>query len=148
PVFIPVSLAEELAIRGHEVRVLTGFPNYPEGRIHPGHRQRWNHMSSSGGVTIRRVPLYPSHDASALGRAANYPSLAATSSAAAMRFLSDVDVLYVYHPPATAFAPAALLRLLRRLPVVLHVQDVWPESVTASPMAPRGPGGRLLHTAL
>jgi hypothetical protein len=95
PWFIPASLAEELATRSHEVRVLTGFPNYPEGRIYPGYRQRWNDRSTTGQVTTRRVPLYPSHDSSAVRRAANYLSFAATSSLAAMRYLAGVDVVYV-----------------------------------------------------
>ncbi|MEH1124633.1 glycosyltransferase family 4 protein [Micromonospora sp. CPCC 206061] len=140
PAFIPASLAEELAARGHEVRVLTGFPNYPVGVIYPGYRQQWNAWSTTGRITTRRVPLYPSHDSSAARRIATYASFAATSSVAAVRYLAGVDALYVYHPPATAFAPAALLRLLYRVPAVLHVQDIWPESVTASPMGPRPRG--------
>ncbi len=148
PAFIPGSLAEELAARGHEVRVLTGYPNYPEGRIHRGYRQRWGHRSRHGRITVRRVPLYPSHDASALRRAANYASFALTSSVAAARYLRGVDALYVYHPPASAFAAAAVARLLHRVPVVLHVQDIWPDSVTASPMTPPGRAGQLLHSML
>jgi colanic acid biosynthesis glycosyl transferase WcaI len=148
PTFILSGLTEALAARGHEVRVLTGFPNYPEGRIYPGYRQRWHDVSTTGEVTVRRVPLYPSHDSSAVRRVANYLSFAATSSLAALRYLAGIDVLYVYHPPATAYAAAALLRLLRRVPAVLHVQDVWPESVTESPMALRGIAGTLAHRGL
>ena len=146
---IPANLADELAARGHRVRVLTGFPNYPEGRVYPGYRQRWNDMSTTAdGVTVRRVPLYPSHDASAARRAANYLSFAATSSAAAIRFLGDADVVYVYLTPATVFAAPAILRMLRDIPVVIHVQDLWPESVTASSMAPSGMAGRLTDRLL
>jgi glycosyltransferase involved in cell wall biosynthesis len=146
--FIPATLAEGLAARGHEVRVLTGFPNYPDGKIYPGFRQRWSHRSTVDQLTVRRVPLYPSHDSSRIRRAANYLSFGTTSAVAAVRYLSGVDVVYVYHPPATAFAPAAVARLIRRVPVVLHVQDVWPESVTASSMAPAGATGNVLHRAL
>jgi colanic acid biosynthesis glycosyl transferase WcaI len=148
PAFIPTSLAEELARRGHEVRVLTGFPNYPDGRIYPGYRQRYHDVSVADGLTVRRVPLYPSHDSSPVRRIASYLSFAATSSVAAVRYLATVDALYVYHPPATAFAAAALLRMLRRVPTLLHVQDIWPESVTASSMVPRGRRGKLLHDGL
>ncbi|GAB3979490.1 hypothetical protein GCM10027615_56010 [Plantactinospora veratri] len=38
-----------------------------------------------------------------------------------------MDALYVHFPPAGAYAAAALLRLLRRVPAVVHVQDIWPE---------------------
>jgi colanic acid biosynthesis glycosyl transferase WcaI len=152
PVVIPGNLAEELAARGHEVRVLTGFPNYPDGKLYPGFRQRWRHSSVTDGVTVRRVPLYLSHDSSARNRAANYLSFAAISSLTALRYLADVDVVYVYLTPATVFAAPALLRLLRGIPLVIHVQDIWPESVTASSMAPQGRIGRLaervLHAAM
>ncbi|MEO3744535.1 glycosyltransferase family 4 protein [Plantactinospora sp. B5E13] len=148
PAFVSGELARELAARGHEVRVLTTFPNYPGGRIYPGHRQRWNDTSGDGGLTVRRVPVYPSHDSSAVGRVANFLSFAATSSLASVRHLADVDAVYVYHPPATAFAAAALTRLLRRTPIVLHVQDMWPESVTASDMSPTGRVGRVVDRTL
>src|SRR6185503_17053452 len=96
PAYIPANLAEELTARGHQVRVLTGFPNYPEGKLYPGYRQRWMSRSSVDGVVIRRVPLYPSHDSSPTRRAANYLSFAATSSVAALRYLAGADVIYVY----------------------------------------------------
>lgn len=148
PAFIVSSLAEDLARRGHRVRVLTGFPNYPQGRVYPGYRQRWSHRETAGeSVDVRRVPQYPSHDSSPLHRSASYLSFAVSATAAA-RFLSGADVLYVYHPPATAFAPAAVLKLLHRVPSVLHVQDVWPESVTASSMVPGGLLGRALSTTI
>ncbi|MFY1631800.1 glycosyltransferase family 4 protein [Solwaraspora sp. WMMB335] len=148
PAFIPGSLATELTARGHEVRVLTGYPNYPQGTVYPGYRQSWRHRHTDGRLSVRRVPLYPSHDASAARRAATFVSFAASSVLAAPRYLADIDVLYVYLPPGTAYAAAAVLRLLRRVPVVLHVQDVWPESVTASPLCPGGLTGRVADAAL
>jgi colanic acid biosynthesis glycosyl transferase WcaI len=148
PVSIPADLAGELAARGHTVRVLTGFPNYPNGTVYPGYEQRWSTVEHDRNVTVRRVPLYASHDSSGLRRAANYLSFAATSSAAATRFLRGADAVYVYLTPATAFAAPALLRLLYGTPSVVHVQDVWPDSVTASPMAPNGPAGRAINRTL
>jgi colanic acid biosynthesis glycosyl transferase WcaI len=148
PAFIPANLAEELAARGHEVRVLTGFPNYPEGRLYPGYRQRWRDESVSGRISTRRVPLYASHDMSGLRRAGSYLSFATTSSMAALRYLANVDAVYVYLTPATVFAAPALLRMLYRIPAVLHVQDLWPESVTGSSMAPSGRVGRTVDWAL
>jgi glycosyltransferase involved in cell wall biosynthesis len=145
PAFIPTSLAAELAARGHEVRVLTGYPNYPDGRIYPGFRQRWGRQSTVDGYRLRRVPLYPSHDSSTLRRTASYASFAASSSLAALRYLRGVDVVYVYHPPATTFAAAAVLRRLRHVPAVVHIQDLWPDAVTDSSLAPRS---RLFHSGL
>ncbi|RKN16036.1 glycosyltransferase WbuB [Micromonospora musae] len=147
-VFIPGNLAQRLAERGHEVRVLTTFPSYPYGRVFPGWRQRWRHRETDGAVAVRRVPAYPSHDTSALRRGLSHLSFGVTSAAAGVRWLSGVDVTYVYHPPPTSIAAAALARVVRRTPVVLHVQDLWPESVVQSGMTPTGRGGRALERIL
>ncbi|MEU5908620.1 glycosyltransferase family 4 protein [Micromonospora sp. NPDC047527] len=125
PAFIPGSLAEELAARGHEVRVLTGFPDYPGGHVYPGWRQRWHHETHSQRLSVRRVPRYSAGAGSTGARMASYLSFAGSASLAARRFLGDVDVLYVFQLPATTFATAAVLRLLPKVPAVLHVQDVW-----------------------
>jgi glycosyltransferase involved in cell wall biosynthesis len=130
------------------VRVLTGFPNYPVGRIYPGYRQRWKDESTTDGITTRRVPIYPSHDNSAVRRAANYLSFSATSTLAATRFLAGVDAIYVYLTPATTFAAPALLRALHRIPTVIHLQDIWPESVTQSTLAPGGRTNALMYRTL
>ncbi|GAB3146554.1 glycosyltransferase family 4 protein [Micromonospora sonneratiae] len=148
PAFIPGSLAEELATRGHEVRVLTGFPDYPGGQLYPGWRQRWKHQTTSERITVRRVPRYPGHDASAARMVASYLSFAGSAALVAPRYLADVDALYVYHPPATTFAAAGLLRLLRRIPTVLHVQELWPESVAVSDVARSRAAERLLYGGL
>ncbi|SCL45417.1 Glycosyltransferase involved in cell wall bisynthesis [Micromonospora citrea] len=125
PAFIPGSLAEELAVRGHEVRVLTGFPDYPGGHVYPGWRQRWRHETRSERLTVRRVPRYSGGDGSLRTRMAGYLSFAGSAALTGRSFLAGVDALYVHLPPATAFAAAGLLRLLGRVPTVVHVQDVW-----------------------
>ncbi|AVT35277.1 glycosyltransferase family 4 protein [Plantactinospora sp. BB1] len=149
PAFIPGCLAEELAARGHEVRVLTGFPNHPTGQVYPGYRQRWRHQTDEGGVLVRRVPAYASHDGTAARRAARQLTYAMSSALAAPGFLAGVDALYVHFPPAGAYAAAALLRMLRRVPAVVHVQDIWPEGVTPPPgEAGRDPSAGFTHGLL
>ncbi|MEU4379942.1 glycosyltransferase family 4 protein [Micromonospora echinofusca] len=127
PAFIPGSLAEELAVRGHEVKVLTGFPDYPGGHVYPGWRQRWRHETRSERLTVRRVPRYSAGDGSVRTRMAGHLSFAGSATLTGRSFLADVDALYVHLPPANAFAAAALLRVLGRMPTVVHVQDVWAE---------------------
>jgi colanic acid biosynthesis glycosyl transferase WcaI len=143
PAFIPGSLAEELAARGHEVRVLTGFPSYPAGRVYPGFRQRWSEETTTGGLTVRRVARYPSHDASTVRRMASQATFAASTSLAAPRYFAEVDALYVYDAPATSVAANALLRVTRRIPAVVHVQDAWPRSMHTPPASAAAPPGRL-----
>ncbi|MEV0329392.1 glycosyltransferase family 4 protein [Micromonospora echinospora] len=127
PAFLPGTLAEELAARGHEVRVLTGFPHHPGGRIHPGWRQRWRYETRSERLTVRRVPRYAA-DISPRARLAGQLTFATAAALAGHRFLAGVDALLVCQTPAVTLAAAALRRALSGVPVLLHVQDVRPRA--------------------
>ena len=72
--------ARELQRRGHSVEVLTGFPNYPGGRIYPGYKVRAFQREVIDGIHIVRVPLYPSHDKSAVRRVLNYGTFAMSAA--------------------------------------------------------------------
>jgi colanic acid biosynthesis glycosyl transferase WcaI len=127
-------LARWLTGSGHDVRVLTGVPNYPGGRVYPGYRMRLWQREVMDGVPVLRVPLYPSHDVSSVGRVANYTSFALSAATLGAALVDRGDVAYVYHPPATIGLPATVLRTLRRMPFVYHIADMWPESVVESGM--------------
>lgn len=139
PSWIPTGLARELARRGHSVRVLTTFPHYETGRISHGYRQRSWFEENDGSVRVRRVPIIPSHSQNPIGRIANYLSFVA-SVLFAGKFLSEADVIYVYGTPMTVAEPARVWARRRGIPFVLHVQDLWPESVTSSGLLGRGVG--------
>lgn len=143
----PAPTVERLAEHGHDVKVLTGFPNYPTGVVYGGYRQRWSHRERDGAVDVRRVPLYASHDTSGVRRAANHLSFAATSTAAG-RFLHDRDVNYVYASPMTAATAAAVAQRLRGVPYVLHCIDLWPDSVLESGMVGGSRSRRLIAGVL
>ncbi len=134
PIFKGLPFAKELVARGHEVTVLTGFPNYPGGKLYPGYRMKLIQRESVEGVKIIRVPLYPSHGSSSLGRILNYVSFALAASAIGPLVIGSPDVAYVYHPPGTVGLPAIALRWLRGLRFVYDVQDLWPDTLAASGM--------------
>jgi glycosyltransferase involved in cell wall biosynthesis len=142
------SLAQRLAAQGNEIRVVTGFPNYPGGHIYPGYGVRFRAKEQAGNVAVTRVPLYPSHNRSFFGRSANYLTFAASASTIGLPAIWRCDVAYVYHPPMTAALPVAILRSLRGVPFVLHVQDIWPDSVISSGFVPRGRAQRGVASAL
>lgn len=144
PASIPGVLARGLVARGHTVSVLTGQPNYPTGAVYPGYAAWRRTTATLDGVRVRRVPLYPSHDASTLRRIANYASFAVSALVLGVGHLRRCDVLWVYNSPPTVALPLAALRWLFRRPTVLHVMDVWPESLYATGFAPRG---RVARTA-
>jgi colanic acid biosynthesis glycosyl transferase WcaI len=124
----------ELQRRGHEVIVLTGFPNYPGGRLYPGYRLRLWQRETISGVPVVRVALYPSHSKSAVGRALNYLSFALSAAVLGPFLVGPADVAYVYHPPATIGLPALCWRWLWRVPSVYDVQDLWPDTLAATGM--------------
>jgi len=132
PAPIPSVLASELGKRGHSVKVLTGFPNYPQGRLYDGYRMAWRLDSTVSGVPVRRVALFPSHGPSTIGRLANYGSFAATASLLGSGFLKGVDGLWVSNAPPTVGLPTWVIKARYRPRVVLHIMDFWPESLIAS----------------
>lgn len=127
----PTAVARALQRRGHQVKVLTGFPNYPHGKVYDGYRMRLRQHEHRDGVELLRIPLHASHDDSGLHRALTLSSFAA-SATAQVGWLRDVDVCLVYLTPATVGGAARVLRRLAGVPYVLNVQDLWPESVVAS----------------
>ena len=130
-----VPLARELIRRGHQVRILTTFPNYPGGRIYPGYRQRIFQAETLQGVPIMRVPIYPSHDNSGLRRMLCYGSFFA-ASLPALLLGKRPDLVYAYAPPTKGLA-ATLVEALRSVPFVYDVQDLWPDALANSGMASR-----------
>lgn len=145
PAALPGALARGLARRGHEVQVLTGFPNYPTGRTAPGYRiRRRSDEVDAEGVRIRRVALYPSHDRSALRRLATYGSFATSAVASGVGALRGLDALWVSNSPITVSLPMWYARYVHRVPVVLHVLDLWPDSAHASGFLGSGGTGTLL----
>jgi glycosyltransferase involved in cell wall biosynthesis len=144
---LPADLAQGLAARGHQVKVLTGFPNYPTGKVFPGYRQRWRSTEKDGAVEIRRVPLFADHSQSALKRMLNYFSFA-FSSATARRLSRGADVIYVYATQMTAGFGPWLWRVTGGRPYVLHVQDLWPDSIIGSSMMAGGTKERVISGVL
>jgi colanic acid biosynthesis glycosyl transferase WcaI len=141
------SLAAELSARGHSVRVVTGYPNFPHGVLYPGYKQRWKSVELDGDVRVRRVPIVVSHSTNPLGRIANYFSFA-FSSLQATRFTAGADVVYVYATQMTASIAPLVWQKTRGLPFVLHVQDLWPESITGSSLVSGRLVSRLIHAVL
>ncbi len=127
-------LAQGLRGRGHEVTVYTGKPNYPEGRFFPGYGFFGRSTEDYEGVRVIRVPLLPRGDGGALRLVLNYFSFALFASLLApFRVAGDYDVIFVFEvSPITVGLPALVLKRLKRAPVLFWVQDLWPESLSAT----------------
>lgn len=134
PTFKGLAFAKELARLGHEVEVLTGFPNYPGGKLYEGYKVSLLQRENIEGISVLRVPLYPSHNSSALKRITNYISFAFSAAFLGTLLVKQADVMYVYHPPATVGFAASVIGLVRRIPFVYDIQDLWPDTLAATGM--------------
>ena len=143
PVPKPSELAEELARRGHQVSVLTGFPNYPSGDLYTGFRLAPMERTTVAGVPVVRAYEYPYHGTRALGRIFNYASFMVSATLVGL-FLPRCDVIYVWHPPLTVGVAAAIIARVRGLGFVYDVQDIWPESAVLSGLLKDGPLVRFM----
>ncbi len=148
PAALPGVLARGLAGRGHDVHVLTGVPNYPTGRIADGYRNRRRTTQRLDGVTVTRVGLYPSHDASFVRRSLNYASFGASALVNGLSSLKDRDALWVNYSPVTVAPAMWAAKAAYGVPLVVHVGDLWPDTLHAGGFAPAGAGGRVLDATL
>ena len=123
-----------LAEEGHQVDVLTGKPNYPQGEIFAGYRAGSCQIEERSGVSIFRVPLI-GRGKGAIRLAINYLAFIFSSLVFAPWILRKrrFDVIFVFATsPILQALPALCLGWLRNAPVVIWVQDLWPESLSAT----------------
>ncbi|RYC11527.1 glycosyltransferase family 4 protein [Nocardioides zhouii] len=133
---IPGAIARALKDRGHDVTVITGYPNYPTGRLHDGYRVKLLQRERLRGLRVFRVPLYPSHDSSPVRRALNFLSFMASASSLGALIARRSPVTLVYSTSVTVGMAGWVLRRVLRKPFVLLVQDLWPDTVIATGMVP------------
>jgi putative colanic acid biosynthesis glycosyltransferase WcaI len=137
PQSVVSDLAETLAQQGHDVEVLTGFPNWPSGRLYPGYRLRLLRRETWNGVPIARVPLFPYHGRSPIGRVLNLVSFCLAAIVIGPWVMRRPDVIHAIQPPTTCF-PAWALSRLWRVPFTYEVQDLWPDTLRATGMVAGG----------
>jgi glycosyltransferase involved in cell wall biosynthesis len=124
-----------LAARGFATNVLTGKPNYPDGKVFAGYRAAGCAIEEWSGATIFRVPLFPRGRNSGWRLALNYLSFVVSGAVFGAWQLRKAkpDVVFVYAPsPLLQALPALLIGWLKRAPVAIYVQDLWPESIEAT----------------
>lgn len=147
PAALPGALARGLATRGHDVQVLTAFPNYPTGVIQPEYTHRLVMNEVLDGVKVRRTAVYPDHSSSAFRRLLSYGSFGASAGVLGLEPLRGCDVLWVNYSPITVSWVTWLARFGLRIPNVLHVLDLWPDTLLHSGFAERGRLGPLVSRA-
>ncbi|MCX7117372.1 MAG: glycosyltransferase family 4 protein [Legionellales bacterium] len=133
--FIINDLVMCLAEEGHHVEVLTGKPNYPDGVVFEGY-QAMDRCSEFfiEKIPVHRVPLLP-RGQGGIRLFMNYLSFVVSGLLFFHRFVKKktFDVIFVFSAsPVTSVIPAMFLKKRLKLPLVIWVQDLWPESLQAT----------------
>lgn len=126
-------LAEGLVQRGHEVTVLTGWPNYPEGHVFEEYRRSPEQYAEYRGAEIVRVPFIPRGKRS-ITLALNYVSFFVSGSVWGSWKLRgrEFDAIFVYAvSPIMSAIPALIIGKFKQAPVFIWVLDLWPETLKA-----------------
>ena len=128
-------IARSLVSKGNSVDVLTGKPNYPEGRVKTGYKI-WDFKKEDyHGVFVHRVPLIPRGRNNYIRLAINYLSYIIFATLFGPWILRGrkYDIIFIYGlSPLMLALPGIFLSWINKIPVVLWVQDLWPQSVTAT----------------
>jgi colanic acid biosynthesis glycosyl transferase WcaI len=120
-------LAEGLVKRGHQVRVVTGMPNYPQRQVYDGYQDKLYVTEERNGVIIQRSFVWVKPKPNLFDRLLLDGSFVMSSMVQALRGWRP-DVILLTVPPLPIVIPANLLGWIYKCPVVLNVQDILPEA--------------------
>lgn len=122
---------------GHEVTVVTCAPNHPSGRVYAGYRNRPWQVEHVDGIRIVRLWTYLAANEGVLRRVANYTSYMLVAVLAGP-FLPRPDVVVSTSPQFFCGLAGYLVSRVRRVPWVLEIRDLWPDSIVAVGALRRG----------
>lgn len=128
---LATELAEDLVKQGHQVTFVTCAPNYPEGRVFAGYRNRLLQVETLNGVRIVRVWSYISPRKSFWRRVFNFATFSFMALWGGL-LEARPEVLLSYSPPLPLGIAAWLTSRLKRVPWVLRVEDLYPEAAIAA----------------
>lgn len=121
--------------RGVSIDVFTGLPNYPHGKIYPGYEKSSLKAEKWNGVTIYRVPIFLRGNASTLSLLVNYISfiLSAVFFSPFLLYKNKYNIIFCYATsPFIQVVPAIFLSWIKGARLIVNVQDLWPESISAT----------------
>jgi glycosyltransferase involved in cell wall biosynthesis len=140
-------LSRHWARMGHDVTVLTGFPNHPTGVVPEEWRSRLHRLHCTDtidGVKVVRTWLWPLPNRKAHERIRNYASFCVSAAISGLA-LPKPDVVIATSPQLLCALAGWWLAWWKRVPFVFEVRDLWPESLAA---VGAGSEGSLLHRTL
>lgn len=115
---------------GHQVTVITCAPNFPKGRVYEGYRNKLCQQETMDGIRVIRVWSYITANEGFVKRILDYQSFMVTATLAAL-FVRRVDVVIGTSPQFFTVCAAWMVSVLKRVPFVFELRDLWPESIKA-----------------
>lgn len=123
-----VEMAENLVRLGHEVTVLTEFPNHPRGIIPPEYRRRWYQVARLRGIRVIRVWVYARPVKTFLTRIGFYLTFMVNAAVVGTLVRGRYDIVYATSPPYFVGVTGLWLSLVKRARFVFEVRDLWLKS--------------------
>ena len=133
----------EWVASGHSITVVTCFPNFPSGKIHSGYKNRLFALEELEGIHVIRVKTFISANEGTLLRTLDYLSYMFAGFLASL-FVRKVDLVIGTSPQFFTAIAAYLTALVKRVPWVFELRDLWPESIRALGVIETSLGSRAL----
>lgn len=122
--------ARDWVASGHQVTVITGAPNFPQGKLFAGYKNRWHQVEDMSGIRVVRVKTFISANEGLVRRMLDYTSFMITGGFGAL-CQKKPDLIIATSPQFFTALAGYLVALLRRKPFVLEIRDMWPASIVA-----------------
>jgi colanic acid biosynthesis glycosyl transferase WcaI len=119
-------LARDLLQKGHDVTIVTGFPNHPSGKVFGGYKKKWRQLETSYGIKVRRLYLYTSESRGKVHRVLTFLTFTITSTIDLL-FLSKFDLIFAVFQPLTVGVTLPFVAKIRGAKLILNVQDLHPD---------------------
>lgn len=122
-------ITSELVKRGYQITVITGIPNYPQGKFYEGYGCFKKRTESYNGAEIIRLPILPRGHSSIM-MALNYLSFVISGFFWSKFTALKADKVFIYEvSPMTQALPGIWYAKKHKIPSILYVMDLWPENV-------------------
>lgn len=115
---------------GHQVTVVTCAPSHPQGRVYEGYRNRFYQEEARDGIRVVRIWTFVTANEGFLKRTLNYISYMCSACIVSL-FLPKADIVLSTSPQFFNGLAGYFVSKLRRIPWVLEIRDLWPESIVA-----------------
>ena len=115
---------------GHRVTIITCAPNFPEGKVHPGYRNRWYQVEEKDGIRVVRVKTFIAANERVVLRTLDFISFMVSACPAGL-VQERPDVVVATSPQFFTAVGGWAIAVARRLPFVFELSDLWPASITA-----------------